>query len=145
VKEPAGKNHYAIFVYGTGPQDQVPAGDLAGYVQVDIDVAPNPNLKKTEVPNTDKSNVAIPGWIKNNAKWWADGTIQNDDFLSGIQFMIKNQIIKIPKTEQVNQPSDKTIPSWIKNNAKWWADGTISDEDFVKGIQFLVQNGIIRA
>lgn len=38
---------------------------------------------------------AIPQWIKNNAKWWADGTIDDASFLSAIEFLIKNGIISV--------------------------------------------------
>lgn len=85
----------------------------------------------------------IPSWIRNNAKWWADGTIGDKDFVSGVQFLIKQGILKIPPTTPEGPASDG-IPAWVKNNAKWWADGTITDDDFVKGIQFLVSRGIIR-
>jgi hypothetical protein len=85
----------------------------------------------------------IPPWIKNNAKWWADGTIGDSDFVTGIQFLIKQEVIKIPPTAPAGQGATQ-IPPWIKNNAKWWADGTIGDSDFITGIQFLVSQGIIR-
>ena len=42
----------------------------------------------------------IPSWIKNNAGWWADGTIDDTSFVQGIQFLIKEKIMKIPKTTQ---------------------------------------------
>ena len=35
----------------------------------------------------------IPDWIKSNAKLWIDGKITDNDFLSGIEFLIKNGII----------------------------------------------------
>ncbi|MBM2851816.1 MAG: hypothetical protein HW420_363 [Candidatus Nitrosotenuis sp.] len=89
------------------------------------------------------SQDAIPSWIRNNAKWWADGTIGDSDFVSGIQYLIKQGILKIPPTSS-GTSSTNQIPSWIKNNAKWWSEGTISDDDFIKGIQFLVSKGIIR-
>jgi len=34
-------------------------------------------------------------WIKNNAGWWADGSIDDGSFIQGIQFLIKEGIIKI--------------------------------------------------
>ena len=37
----------------------------------------------------------IPSWIKNNAKWWADGKIHNSDFVSGLQYLISKKIIQI--------------------------------------------------
>jgi len=37
----------------------------------------------------------IPGWIKNNADWWAQGLITEDDFVKGIEFLVKQGIIKV--------------------------------------------------
>lgn len=90
VKEKAGKNHYAVFLYGVGPQEQEPKSDLAGYVLIDVNVAPNKNLQNKPVVTKD-----IPSWVKNNAKWWADGTIGDSDFVSGMQYLIKGGIIKL--------------------------------------------------
>jgi hypothetical protein len=102
---------------------------------------------KTEtvsVPVTEPSQNAIPNWIRSNAKWWADGTIGDSDFVSGIQYLIKEGILKIPQTSSGPVSDTNQIPSWVKNNAKWWADGTIGDSDFVSGIQYLIKQGIIR-
>jgi len=39
--------------------------------------------------------LPIPAWIKNNAKWWSQSLISEDDFLSGIQYLISNGIIRV--------------------------------------------------
>jgi type VI protein secretion system component Hcp len=89
--------------------------------------------------------TVIPGWIKNNAKWFADGSIGETDFTKGIEYMIQQGIMKIPNLPQTPTDVAKTnVPDWVKNNAKWWAEGQITDDDFVKGIQYLVEKGIIR-
>ena len=93
------------------------------------------------VGSTSES-YTIPSWIKNNAKWWSEGQIGDPDFVQGIQYMIKEKIMKIPETKK-GSGSSQQIPSWVKNNAGWWADGMIGDSDFVKGIQYLVTNGIM--
>ncbi|TRZ78981.1 MAG: peptidase, partial [Nitrosopumilales archaeon] len=36
-----------------------------------------------------------PKWVKNNAGWWADGTISDNDFVHGIQYLTNNGIIKL--------------------------------------------------
>ena len=97
----------------------------------------NSDMKKTVV-----TEYEIPTWIKNNAGWWADGKIDDNSFVQGIQFLIKEKIMNIPSTQNSGTSSDE-IPSWIKNNAGWWADGKIDDNSFVQGIQFLVKSGII--
>jgi len=86
----------------------------------------------------------IPDWVKNNAGWWAEGTIGEKDFVGGIQFLINENIIDIPDLpEQASDTSQEKVPDWIKNNAGWWAKGLISEDDFVNGIKYLVEKGII--
>ncbi len=92
---------------------------------------------------TQQTTQNIPSWVKNNAGWWSDGQIGDSDFVSGIQYMINQGIMKIPETE-AGQSTSQNIPSWIKSNAGWWKDGLISDSDFVQGIQWLISNGIMR-
>jgi len=86
----------------------------------------------------------IPSWIKNNAGWWADGSIDDNSFVQGIQYLIKEGIMKIPQTAQGSGSVSNQIPSWIKNNAGWWADGSIDDNSFVQGIQYLIKEGIMK-
>jgi len=119
--------------------DQTYAGIASGLIEV------GPGGQKTtqitQPPTTD--DISIPSWIKNNAKWWSDGQIDDNSFVQGIQYMIKEKIIKVPVTSSGQQSGDSTIPDWIRNNAQWWSEGQISDKDFANGIQYLVTNGII--
>lgn len=85
----------------------------------------------------------LPTWIKNNAEWWAAGQIDDTSFLTGIKFLIENNIIILPDTTKSAESSQETIPEWVKNNAGWWAQGAITEDDFIIGLQFLVENGII--
>jgi len=84
----------------------------------------------------------IPQWIKNNAAWWSDGTITDSEFLTAIEFLIENDIMKIQGVVKNSESSD-VIPLWIKNNAEWWSSGLISDDDFISGIKYLIEVGII--
>jgi len=45
--------------------------------------------------NEGKLQTDIPAWIKNNAGWWADGQIDDDSFVQGIQFLIKEGIMSV--------------------------------------------------
>ena len=96
----------------------------------------------TPVPELYEPETSIPSWIKNNAGWWADGQIDDGSFVSGIQWLISNDVMIIPPTEQ-GAGSDNVIPSWIKNNAGWWADGQIDDSSFVSGLQWLISNNVM--
>jgi len=85
---------------------------------------------------------AIPSWIKNNAGWWADGVIDDGSFVSGIEWLVSNDIIEIPTTA-VSGTAESAIPGWVKNTASWWAGNQISDDDFVNAIQHLIKVGIM--
>ena len=102
-----------------------------------------PSLPKDAAP-ADAAATGIPTWIKTNAAWWADGTIDDDTFVTGIQFLIRENILQIPATAQGTAAAPAGIPTWIKTNAAWWADGTIDDDTFVTGIQFLIKEGIMK-
>jgi len=97
-------------------------------------------LLTTMATSVEAANV--PDWVKNNAGWWAQDQIDDAAFVSGVQYMIEQGIIKVPSTTRSSGTSD-TIPSWVKNNAGWWADGTLSENDFVNGLQYLIKMGIM--
>lgn len=84
----------------------------------------------------------VPGWVKSNAGWWAEGAISESEFLSGVEFLIKDGIISVPPTNASGEASD-SVPVWVKTNAGWWAEGIISDNEFVNGIQHLMTIGLI--
>ena len=73
----------------------------------------------------------------------AEDKIHENDFVKGIEFLIQNQILKIPQTEISQSHESQEIPTWVKNNAGWWAKNQISDADFLNGIQYLISQKII--
>ena len=93
------------------------------------------------IPQTFAEEYTVPGWIKNNAGWWADGLIDDTSFVSGIQWLITNEIIYVPPT--VSEKSETSVPIWVKNTAGWWYEDEISDLEFLNAIQYLVKIGII--
>ncbi|MBT4325500.1 MAG: HYR domain-containing protein [Candidatus Nitrosopelagicus sp.] len=56
----------------------------------------------------------VPKWVKNNAKWWSDGEIEDDTFVSGIQHLMKEKIVDIPDLPA--QTSEKTPPSFVDDS-----------------------------
>ncbi len=99
--------------------------------------------------------AVIPDWVRNNAGWWSDDLITDDEFVSGIQYLIKENIMVIPDLPEDTQMElkdekramgldrEQQVPDWVRNNAGWWSDDLISDDEFVSGIYFMIQNGII--
>ncbi|MDE1863667.1 MAG: hypothetical protein KGI33_12265 [Thaumarchaeota archaeon] len=155
--------HYVIYVAGTGAESGVTDTSKAGMVAIDVKIAPpfanatgtgqttaTGLMNQTTTSQTAPANqtatsqpIVLPSWIKNNAKWWSQGQIGDDQFVKGVQYMIQKGIIQIPATQQGQGSGSQQIPAWIKNNAGWWASGQISDSQFVQGLQYMITNGII--
>ena len=122
--------------------------DVSGIVNLNFRNLDNNNLAKTTIPIvidriTTNQEISLPDWIRNNALWWSQEQIDDNTFIQGIEYLIKNEIILIPQTQQETSESQE-IPSWIRNNAAWWADGQIDDRTFVQGLEYLIKNGILR-
>ena len=120
--------------------------DVTGIVNLNFKNLDDNNLAKAIFPividRINDNEISIPEWIKNNALWWSQEQIDDNTFIQGIEYLIKNHIIIIPQTQQeTSEPQE--IPSWIKNNAAWWADGQIDDKTFVQGLEYLIKNGIL--
>ena len=45
--------------------------------------------------STESVEEFIPEWVKNNAAWWSDGLISEDDFLNGIKYLVKKGVIQV--------------------------------------------------
>ena len=101
------------------------------------------NIDEDKKENGGSDEKKIPPWIKNNAEWWANDLLDDGTFVSGIQFLITENIISVTSSESSSNTENDEIPTWIKNNAEWWSKDLISDDDFLKGIEYLVGNGII--
>jgi len=102
------------------------------------------------IPNSSAQDAQIPIWIKNVAGWWAIGDISENEFLTGIEYLINNNIISIdfvPCNDEIQSQttsSSKSVPDWIKNNAIWWSENLIGDIDFINGLQYLIEHKIIK-
>jgi len=66
----------------------------------------------------------IPNWIKTNAGWWADGSVDNSSFVSGIEFLMQDGLLK---TNTI--PNE--FPAYLKTESKNWSDGTINDQEYL--------------
>ena len=67
-------------------------------IQIEVEgvlFQPIPLETATLTINVGQTETSIPGWIKNNAGWWADGQIDDSSFVSGLQWLISNGIMKI--------------------------------------------------
>ena len=101
VKEEPGIAKYVIWIYGLSPEGIAPSS-ATDYLEIEIPIyaldgiVPIEETPIEETPIEEIPVQKIPDWIKNNAGWWANGDIDDDSFVQGIQFLIKEGIMKIP-------------------------------------------------
>ena len=62
----------------------------------------------TVFQNAEAQNF-IPTWIKNNAAWWAEDTIDDATFLQGIEYLVENNIIKVSSGSKITDVDSITI------------------------------------
>ena len=117
-------------------------GDKSIHDKSELDYSEKHHSEK--ISSTSFDEQQLPSWLKLNAKWWATGQLNDNEFAAGIKFLIENDVITISEN-QVSQTSSLELhtPHWIKSTAGWWADGLVSDTEFVSGLEHLVNNGII--
>jgi len=68
------------------------------------------------LPSASAQSSDVPDWVKNNAKWWAEGKISEQEFINSIQFLIEQGIINVglstifqphPFTSNIPQDDDR--------------------------------------
>ncbi len=56
-------------------------------------------MVKEKIINSPKeyrnSERMVPDWIKNNAEWWYNGQISDDDFIKSLQYLVNKGIIRV--------------------------------------------------
>jgi len=112
-------------------------------VTTPVSELPQPSHEPTSMPKPSEQQ-STPTWIKQNAKWWSEGTITDKDFVTGIQYLAQQKIIKVNQTVESTDIITQEIPSWVRNNAKWWSEDKITEMDFIKGIEHLIKIKIIK-
>jgi hypothetical protein len=90
-----------------------------------------------------QTTASVPAWVKNTAGWWAEGKISEVEFVKGVEFLIKQQIIDTSAQTTTSTGTGSSVPDWVKNTAGWWAEGEISEGEFVNAIEHLVKTGTI--
>lgn len=53
----------------------------------------NPDTGVMEEP--EEFVPIVPAWVKNNALWWSEGQLTDDDFLVGIKYLLEKGIIQV--------------------------------------------------
>ncbi len=124
----------------SGTQNTTQTPDVSIDEQIKQRIALANKLKQQMEQST---TTQIPFWVKDNARKWHDGTIDNAEFSKDIQYFISSGLIKTD--EQITPATTfDHIPSWQKDVAQWWSQGVVSDYDYVNYIQYLLDKKIIK-
>ncbi len=106
-----------------------------------LEVQYSGSVATTDFELIDSGKIVIPSWIREFAKYWYNGAISDLEFASSIEFLIKEEIIIVPYSE--NKTSEIIIPKWIKTSTGWWIDRIISDKEYAQSLEYLIKAGII--
>lgn len=83
------------FTNGIGFLIQNQIIDVPGLVKPNISPEKlDPLSAPVSEPETEFSPV-VPNWIKNNALWWSEDKLTDNEFLTGIKYLLENEIIKV--------------------------------------------------
>ena len=94
--------------------------------------------------NYKKQNIGdVPDWVKDTTNWWTLTKISDQDFLNSLEYMIENNIIKIPENIVFENEKELKMISWIRNNLSIWSQNASSDDEFFKSTQWLIKNKLI--
>ena len=106
-----------------------------------------PDYTIEEAVGYEKVIEKIPSWVKNNAKWWADGSLKDGDFASGIQHLVQKNIIDVsvdvkskPVLDFVDTSKDPQSYIDRYNNEesyREWFDSNYPDYTIEEGIGFV--------
>lgn len=138
----AGEYRLDVLLYGRGTVGLDFDDSHAGIGTALIELGGAPPAGAPGPPAPEAGGAAVPSWVRENARWWADGQIDDAAFASGISYLIERGVIPVD-AERGEGEAGTQIPAWVRETARWWADGLVGDAEFVGGIGYLVQKGII--
>ena len=103
------KEAYKYFesAYVLNPENHV-VNNYKNFAKNVVDKYPYHEVEKPEIFTIDIIEK-VPAWVKNNAGWWANGEIDDTEFLTSMHFLIKNGIIVIehPDTMELTEQEKK--------------------------------------
>lgn len=68
--------------------------DFKVFAKNSVGISPESNMISS-TPGVLEQNFVIPSWIKNNAKWWSEGSISDLEYVRAIEYLINQGIIRI--------------------------------------------------
>ncbi len=84
------------------------------------------------------TDSSVPEWVKNNAKWWSEGSISESEYVTSLEFLITEGIIQIPipitevTAAQSLLTDDERAQSFVVHFAGGLIDKPVTIETFYK-------------
>jgi tetratricopeptide (TPR) repeat protein len=94
---------------------------------------------------TIENDGVVPIWVKNVVGLWGVEKIADEDFLNMLEYLIKNDIIKIPKENIFENTKELKMLSWVQGNLNTWSQGEIPNSEFFKNMNWLIENKFIKS
>ena len=94
--------------------------------------------------NVSAEEGLIPSWIKNTAGYWVDGQIGDSEFITALQFLVKEGILVIPSEQNEKIDVVQLSVKELKDQAiSWNYEDILRDEDYYIG-KIIYVTGSIR-
>ena len=91
-----GQNHSESLLYVPLSDSVVEIGKQGlAKVKYDGEILFDYDGTATSNNSSESSDYQIPKWIRDNAKWWAEGLITDEDYINGLQYLISQGILKV--------------------------------------------------
>ena len=71
-----------------------------------------------------QQDYGIPQWVKNNAGWWADDSIDDESFVNGIKYLIESGIMEINIDSTIQDQGDFYLTYKPNPNSLYVGDDT---------------------
>lgn len=86
----------------------------------------------------------IPTWIKSTASFWVEGDISDSEFITALQFLVKERILVIPSEQNEKTDVFQLSVKELKDQAvSWDYKDILRDEDYYIG-KIIYVTGSIR-
>ena len=86
----------------------------------------------------------IPAWIKSTASFWVEGDISDSEFITALQFLVKEGILVIPSEQNEKIDVFQLSVKELKDQAiSWNYEDILRDEDYYIG-KIIYVTGSIR-
>ena len=83
------------------------------------------------------SDSHLPYWHYNDAKWWSEGKLSDENFLDSL-------IIVLDESETLQNTGENKIPFWFSTVATWFSNYEINQNEYKLVIKYLHSQNIIQ-